>query len=859
MKNIVSIITFIILFLNSKVLALSPQYGLYIQSYPRSNSEVGQIMVADGKPINIKKHDFNLTFQLQTREEHVFGTIFRIITDKNKTIDFLFTVNENNQRYPILVTGKQVNTLDTTAYVNQWTTVSLSFNVQNGNIEFMYNGKKISSTYNEIINTKSVRISFGNCPYENFILFDAASINIRDIKIYQDNSLFRYWKMNEHYDNICYDEIANSPTVVKNGQWLIDRYVSWEKIYSQDYEYYPSITFDSIANKFYFVADCHNIYTFQTEYKQADCISTNGGVFVANYPNQIIYIPSKNQLLSYNINDCLFSSFNFNTLKWEDVRATSKEHDFWNNTAVFNPVNTSIVSFGGYGHYHTNQKLIELFPMQKKQYQYTINQITPRKRASSAIVDNKLYIFGGNGSPSGHQELYSRNYYDLYSIDLANKQCDKLWEIPQSKIKNDFVGSENMIYNGNDKSFYLFTSLNGGTLIRINEQKPGYEIMSLPIGLRFDYQYMYINLYYSPSLERLYAAYHIADANGKSKIEIYQLNYPPIQISKIEQKKPEETFSYNMIWIYIIGCTLALVISFFFAKRRIWKNKKSQNIVQNMSEEEIKQNKETEYIENQVEINDIIHNHQETTLQYYDCSKSCICFLGGFKVYDKEGNEITHLFTPILKNLLILLILYKGKDSKGINGHKLLQIMWPDKAEKSAQNNRNVYLSKLRNLLEKVGDISIVNYNDFIKIEFKNNSFCDYYEVLSLFERMDENDSIQKLLELILKGQMLPNIETDWVDIFKNEFSDKIIDLLTELLGKTDISDALKFRIADVLFQHDFLNEEALYAKCRILCNQGKKGLAKTVYNTFCKEYQKQLGIVYPYSIHDIIKDEIRI
>lgn len=278
-----------------------------------------------------------------------------------------------------------------------------------------------------------------------------------------------------------------------------------------------------------------------------------------------------------------------------------------------------------------------------------------------------------------------------------------------------------------------------------------------------------------------------------------------------------------------------------------------------MSEEEIKQNKETEYIENQVEINDIIHNHQETTLQYYDCSKSCICFLGGFKVYDKEGNEITHLFTPILKNLLILLILYKGKDSKGINGHKLLQIMWPDKAEKSAQNNRNVYLSKLRNLLEKVGDISIVNYNDFIKIEFKNNSFCDYYEVLSLFERMDENDSIQKLLELILKGQMLPNIETDWVDIFKNEFSDKIIDLLTELLGKTDISDALKFRIADVLFQHDFLNEEALYAKCRILCNQGKKGLAKTVYNTFCKEYQKQLGIVYPYSIHDIIKDEIRI
>lgn len=69
--------------------------------------------------------------------------------------------------------------------------------------------------------------------------------------------------------------------------------------------------------------------------------------------------------------------------------------------------------------------------------------------------------------------------------------------------------------------------------------------------------------------------------------------------------------------------------------------------------------------------------------------------LVGFRVIDKEGNDITFSFTPTLKYLLILLILYTGKDSKGIIGNKLIQLLWYDKTEESAKNNRNVYMSKL--------------------------------------------------------------------------------------------------------------------------------------------------------------------
>lgn len=239
----------------------------------------------------------------------------------------------------------------------------------------------------------------------------------------------------------------------------------------------------------------------------------------------------------------------------------------------------------------------------------------------------------------------------------------------------------------------------------------------------------------------------------------------------------------------------------------------------------------------------------------YDFSRQCICLFGCFCVVDREGNDITSSFTPTLKALLILLALYTAKDPKGIVGHKMLQLLWFDKAEESAKNNRNVYISKLRSLLERVGNIKIVNQSGFWSIRLEDDTLCDYLEALRLYEEND-NRQVEKLLELLLRGPMLPNTEIDWIDTFKNDFSNATIDLLCRLLKQEDLSDALRLKIADTLFQHDYINEDALSVKCRILYRQGKKGLAKTVYDTFCKEYALSLGTSYPVSLINIIEKE---
>lgn len=52
------------------------------------------------------------------------------------------------------------------------------------------------------------------------------------------------------------------------------------------------------------------------------------------------------------------------------------------------------------------------------------------------------------------------------------------------------------------------------------------------------------------------------------------------------------------------------------------------------------------------------------TVNYYDRSRASISLLGCFNVRDKDGNDITSNFTPRLKHLLILLILYTEKMRK---------------------------------------------------------------------------------------------------------------------------------------------------------------------------------------------------
>ena len=225
---------------------------------------------------------------------------------------------------------------------------------------------------------------------------------------------------------------------------------------------------------------------------------------------------------------------------------------------------------------------------------------------------------------------------------------------------------------------------------------------------------------------------------------------------------------------------------------------------------------------------------------YYDRSRASISLCGCFNVRDKDGNDITSNFTPRLKHLLILLILYTEKNEQGILASKTTEILWPEKEETSARNNRNVNLRKLRVLLESIGDVEVITENNFLRIKWGTTVFCDYHTLLTCtqqFEQEKSEELLNRILELLLYGPLLPNTIFDWLDDFKDAYSSHSIDLLKNLL---DIEiqrnhQEMIIRLADIMFLHDPLNEEALAASAPYFPHKGKKVLLETYMIVFAK------------------------
>jgi DNA-binding transcriptional activator of the SARP family len=841
-----SILLFIFSALWSSICSDNIDYGLYIKAFPSNDQEKTTLVLENNLPLKLGR-ETTMAFDLNVRKDNVFGFIFRMITDKKENIDLVFTVGENDKRYPMLVVNESVYMVMQEVTTDTWIPISITLSSIKNEISLQYGETKLSVPY-DITKSKNVITSFGLCPFSGYTFMDIASVSVRDIKIFNENNVTRHWKLEKHENNLSYDLIAQVPAITTNPRWISDIYASWEKEYSKQIKENSQFAFNPNENHIYIVSpDSKEIIIFDTEKKEEDIIYVKDGIVAANAPNQLFFNPYNNQLYSYNLNENIVSHFMFENAIWTNKTKSILEHGYWNNSVSFSKTDSTLISFGGYGFYKYNNELIRLDLKQKSIKKSTLPEIPPRLSTSSVIVGNTLYIFGGRGNKSGRQELSPKNYYDFYSVNLLTEQTNKLWEIEE--VDAEFLPSENMIFDEKENCFYVFTTKDGGSLLRIKKDQAGFDKVSFPIYEDLTAHYLYMNLYFSPQEKKFYALVNKIRTDKSAEVTIYSLNYPPMVLTdqdNIEQQATNE--EETPLWIII--CSVLALIVLVGALYSRSKSKEGNN--------------SNKYPDGQVEKsaeNNPKHKPKETEHQtYYDLSKQSICFLGGFNVIDKDGQNITGQFTPMLKYLLVLLILSTKKDEKGISGKKLMQLLWFDKNEESAKNNRNVYLSKLRSAMESIGDTEIIAQNGFWSIKLNEEIKCDYTETMRLFSVVKENDTanqtdIDRLLELLLKGVLLPNTEADWVDGFKSDFSNMTIDVLTELSRSNyhRLTDDLKLKIADTLFLHDFINEEALYLKCSIYFSSGKKGIAKTVYDNFSKEYFNLLGTKYKYSLTDVI------
>lgn len=834
-------------------------YGLSLKSHSVPGIERTTLYLDDNQPFSIK-NDFIISFQMYVRaNEHDFGTILHLHTNTNQFIRFSFVAGEE-RHFPALVLNEGIININSPIEREKWLDVSLHLRLKDNVIEIDYDNKKISAMA-PLQGVKSVTALFGQMKE---YLSDVAPIDLRNVTITQDGKQIREWKLWKHNDTVCYDEIEGAVARAIHPVWLIDNHIEWKLVHQAKIPGKLDVAFNAREALFYLVRS-QSIDVLDENGTLQKEIAIRGGYPAVEFPNHLLYDTLSNKLVSYYPKKGITSRFSFDTERWSNEIRNTEEASNYNHARTFNPADSSFYFFGGYGFYQYRNDLYRM--------KYSTNQIEqveyerplyPRYSAAMAIVGDELYIFGGRGNKYGKQELSSHYYWGLCAINLKNKQSRIVWQKNQPQEEGTIMAST-MYFEPSDSSFYAVSTNKGGVLWKISMKDSVYSEVSKPIYNESTYQDSDFSLYTSPSHGKLFLVLDKILSNHTHELAIYSINMPLVNEVDIRQSTAGESIN-NRWYLYAIGILLLLVLAGFALYRFKYngKNKKAPATKKGtektvattgkvQSQSDVPESKTIPKKEWMQESETIFTE----TVNYYDRSRASISLLGCFNVRDKDGNDITSNFTPRLKHLLILLILYTEKNAQGILASKTTEILWPEKEETAARNNRNVNLRKLRVLLESIGDMEVMIENNFLRIKWGTGVFCDYHTLITCtkqFEQEKSEELLNRILEILLYGPLLPNTILDWLDDFKDDYSSYSIDLLKNLLD-IEISrnhQDMIIRLADIMFLHDPLNEEALAAKCSVLVTQGKKGIARNLYDRFCKEYHDSMGETYKVPFADL-------
>jgi len=223
-----------------------------------------------------------------------------------------------------------------------------------------------------------------------------------------------------------------------------------------------------------------------------------------------------------------------------------------------------------------------------------------------------------------------------------------------------------------------------------------------------------------------------------------------------------------------------------------------------------------------------------------------IQLFGDFKVLDRDGNDISSQFTPKLKQLFLIIMLYSQRSKNGISTSELTDILWQGHSSQSAKNSRGVTIRKLRLILESIDAVRINFHIDRWAMVFGGEVYCDYLECLKLLkrEKIHDTDFNLNFYHIIQEGELFKGESYDWLDDFKGFVGNNIVDILLKFITElnVDIDTELILKLSDRILVTDPVNDQALVYKLKALIRQNNYNLAKFTFDRFCILYEELYG-----------------
>jgi len=842
----------IIISLFSTISTFAQSYGLMFNSHEVVQEKRTSLDLSPDDSLCFKK-GFDLSFDIRLipGRSIYFGYIVRMISTSGQNIDLIY--NQPLRLFKVII-GENFSgisfSVDSIQLHKEWNQFVFKCNLEDHNLQFTVNGKNIGSSPIPAAIDNCFKILWGANDFQKFKTRDIPPMRIRDIKIFEKNSLKYFWPLDETSGDVTYDKIDQRVARIKNAVWIKPKYQKWELISSFTLNGYGAVTYDAKHDNIYVAgSDSLAICSMKMDEHNTDYIPSRHQEFILGH--QTLYDTFRDKLYDIFVDKKLLMTFDFGRHGWDITMPYAFITEYWHANKFITPVDSSLYMIGGYGQLRYKNRVIRYdFTTHKWDSIHTTGDYYPPRYLSALGLspDGKYaYVVGGYGSQTGDQMLDPRNYYDLYRYDIKGSSFRKLYTLKTQSTP--FTFSNSLVIGPKPDAWYGLIYANDSYNSSLQLVEGSFtDSAYVPEGDAIPYSFhdvqSYADLYYSPVSNKLIAVtllYSKEETKERvTQVKIYTLNFPP-ERAEVVQGLPEAGGHINYLYVVLPLLIAAGGVYWLMRKR------KKAAAAAGSTSVAVHEAAPVEPVAGPSAVNEPLEKNIYPGVYLF----------GSFQVFDKEGGDITRLFTPLLKELFLIILTYTIRNGRGISSEGLNEILWHDKSEKDAKNNRSVNLAKLKAILEKVGNTVINKESGYWQFQTpEEDVYVDYKKYVSLLQPAPNaaRTDIRPLINIIKRGGFLAQTEYNWLDDIKSEVSNAVIDRCLEYIRNHPAADPeFIIEIANCIFCFDTLNEDALTYKCKSLIQLRRHTLANNAYQKFLKEYRDIYGTDFGKTFQEVI------
>ena len=438
---------------------------------------------------------------------------------------------------------------------NIWNHLELEWNLLSDSVGIAINNQDMNWEKYVLPDKIKIKLLFGSSAYR----LEAPRIGIQNIKLFNTNQRLMYhWPLDELNGKWVFDINKNKKAFASNVKYLRNRHSEFEKIVEFPIDQYSPIAFSFEDNR------SGKIFAF-TDSSLLELNPIRNTLFNYKIETKFPYQPSfiYNQKLN-DISVCgdgglgKVGVLNLETFKWEWENDTLSTDQYFGAALVVNENSGDLYRIGGYGWYKVKNEIYHYSQEKKKWSKITYHldkgeSFYPRTPLDAAFnKNNSIYILGGFGNKTGHQELGFSPILDLWEYNILTEKLSRKWSITTPKlninkgvifsdINSAIISVKEESNNENDSLAYYMIDLNNPVLKKID--------------IRFNDKDVFDpNIFYVQETNELMFT---KQSNNSDSISVYALALPVLATEII-------SLSYSCYEIIIIYVILFFIVRFLF-------------------------------------------------------------------------------------------------------------------------------------------------------------------------------------------------------------------------------------------------------------------------------------------------------